>query len=197
MELDDLKTTWNNIGGTAGQQKMDVAQLVKDREVKYGATLRRIILPEILGSIVCVAAAVFIGVQWSGLETTLMQTTGILAITLLVLIPAISFWSTAGLRNRPNLSQPHADTLRHFALQKLQFFKLQKLSVLLSYLLLVAVIVLMSGMYGRNDIAENKYFWMLSITVGYVFLVFYARWVEKYYQKSIDGAEVLLREIGL
>lgn len=197
MELDDLKKTWSSTGRMVGQQTMDVAQLVKDRELKYGATLRRIILPEILGSIVCLAAAVFIGFQWNSLETTLMQTTGIVAIALLVLIPAISFWSTAGLRNRPNLSQPHADTLRHFAQQKLQFFKLQKLSVLLSYLLLVAVIVLMSGMYGRNDTAESKYFWMLSITVGYVFLVFYARWVEKYYQKSIDGGEVLLREIGL
>lgn len=197
MELDDLKRTWNSNSGMAGQQKLDVAQLVKHREVKYGAILRRIILPELLGSAVCVAAAVFIGVQWNSLDTTLMQATGIVAIALLVLIPAISFWSTAGLRNRPNLSQPHADTLRHFALQKLQFFKLQKLSVLLSYLLLVAVIVLMSGIYGRNDIAENKYFWMLSITVGYVFLVFYARWVDKYYRKSIDGAEVLLKEIGL
>lgn len=197
MELDDLKRTWNSNSGMAGQQEIDVAQLIKDREVKYGATLRRIILPEILGSVVCVAAAVFIGVQWSSLDTTLMQATGILAITLLVLIPAISFWSTAGLRNRPNLDQPHVDTLRRFALQKLQFFKLQKLSVLLSYLLLVAVIVVMSGLYGRNDIAENKYFWMLSITVGYIFLVFYARRVDKYYRKSIDGAEVLLREVGL
>ncbi|WP_132054759.1 hypothetical protein [Pseudocnuella soli] len=197
MELDDLKKTWSSTGRMVGQQTMDVAQLVKDRELKYGATLRRIILPEILGSIVCLAAAVFIGFQWISLETTLMQTTGIVAIALLVLIPAISFWSTAGLRNRPNLSQPHADTLRHFAQQKLQFFKLQKLSVLLSYLLLVAVIVLMSGLYGRNDIVENKYFWMLSMTVCYVFLVFYARWVDKYYRKSIDGAEVLLREIEL
>jgi uncharacterized membrane protein required for colicin V production len=73
---------------------------------------------------------------------------------------------------------------------------LQKLNVTLSYLLLISIIVLMSKLMGGKDLSDNKYFWLFSFTIGYIFLLFFSKWVEKNYRKTLQQAEELLKELA-
>jgi len=197
MELDDLKNTWNKANSQVQKQHtVNPEMLEKISDQKLRSKMKKIIIPEIGGSIVCLAAAAFIGLSFGKLDTVLLQGAGILSILLLLLLPIISFLSTWKLGKTGNVSKPYAETLKAFAMQKIRFIRLQKLNVALSYLLLVTIIVLLSKLVSGKDLSDNKYFWLFSFTIGYVFLLFYSKWVEKYYRKTLRQAEELLSELA-
>ena len=94
-----------------------------------------------------------------------------------------------------NVNKPYGETLKGFATQKLKFYKLQKINVTLSYLLLVTIIVLLSKFFNGKDLTDSKYFWTFSITIGYIFLLFFSTVVSKFYKSTVRQAEELLQEL--
>ncbi len=197
MELDNLKHTWKETKSPVQEQPtFNPETLEKMSGQNYRLKVKKIIMPEIAGSVVCLAAAVYIGLSFAKLETGILQASGVLSILLLLLLPIISTLSTWNLNKIGNVNKPYAETLKSFALQKIRFIKLQKLNVSLSYLLMVAIIVLLSRLLGEKDLSTNKYFWLFSFTIGYIFLLFYSRYVEKYYRRSLQQAEELLKELA-
>ena len=197
MELDDLKHTWNEAGSSVQKlQSVNPKLVEKMNNQNYRSKVKKITIPETVGSLVCLAAATFIACSFFKLDTVLLQGAGVLSVLLLLLLPIISTLSTWRLGQAGNVHKPYAETLKIFARQKLRFIRLQKLNVALCYLLLVSILVLLSKLMVGKDLSANKYFWLFSFTVGYVFLLFYSRWVEKYYGKSLQQAEQLLRDLG-
>ena len=196
MELNDLKQTWNNAGsGVPGTQTPDTALVENTRHQKYRSRLKRITIPETVGSIVCLAAALFIGLSFDKLDTTLFRGAGALSIALLAILPIISYLSTWRLSGPRSLSSPHAETLQSFAMQEIRFVKLQKLNVALSYLLMVTIIVLLPKLFNGTDVSDSKYFWIFSFTIGYIFLLFYSKWVQKHYRQVLRQAQELLLDL--
>ena len=198
MELDDFKNTWNETKmKILNGQMIEPETMVKRHTKKYGSKLKQITIPEAIGSLVCLAAAAYIGFHFHQLDTVVLQGAGVLSILLLLLLPTISTLSTWQLKPTYDVHRPYAQTLKAFAHHKVRFVKLQKLNVTLSYLLLISVIVLMSKLLGDKDLSDNTYFWLFSFTMGYVFLMFYSKWVEKYYRKTLQQAEELLKELAV
>jgi hypothetical protein len=140
-------------------------------------------------------AALFIGLHFYKLDTIFLQGTGILSILVLLTLSAISLLSLRQINIKVDMNKSYAETLKTFAVQKMQFHKFQKINVTLSYLLLVAVIILLSKFFSGKDITSNKYFWIFSFAFGYLFLLFYSNWVMKYYKKIASQAEELLHEL--
>lgn len=197
MELDDLKNTWKKTGSASFQQNIDPEVLEQLRVQRFRAKMQRIILPEIIGSVICIAAFVYIGYNFSLLDTLLLKCAGAAAMLLLLLLPGISLMSTRELNLITHPNMPYAATLDRFARGNIRFVKLQKLNVVLCYLLLVAVVILLSKIVGGKDLSGNKTLWLFSFTIGYIFLAFYAKWVTKHYRKTLDQAGALLQETSV
>lgn len=193
MELDDLKNAWSK---ASGQAKIDTTIIDQITKSKYKSHLKKIIYPEIIGILICILGAIYIGFHFDKLDTNLLKGTGIITIVLLVSIPLISLISLFQFNNIGDLTKPYSETLKDFATQKIRFYKLFKISSLLSYLLLVTVIILLSKLFGENDLTKSKYFWIFSFSFGYIFLLFYSKWVAKYYNNTLQQAEDLLNELG-
>lgn len=196
MELDDLKNTWQDITNQVSKQQhltpQKIDQMTKN---KYDSTLRKIAYPEIVGILICLAGAVYIMLNFGKLNTVYLQVTGIVSILLLLILSAISFVSIRRLNTAVDLDKPYAETLRDFATQKIKFHKLQKINITLSYLLLVTIIILFSKFFSGKDITDSKYFWTFSFSFGYIFLLFYSKWVSKYYRSTLRKSEDLLKEL--
>jgi hypothetical protein len=197
MELDDLKSIWNNPGNTASQQNLTTEIIEQMTKKKYQSTIKRITYPEIIGSLICLAAVVFIILNFYQLDTVFLQSTGVLSILLLLMLAAISFLSLRQLTFTGNFDRPYAATLQTFASRKMIFYKLQKANVLLCYLLLVTVIILFSKFFAGNDITGSKYFWIFSFTMGYIFLLFFSKYVTRLYKGTLQQTEDLLQELRL
>ena len=196
MELNDLKTTWDAVNKhIEKQQNLTPEMIVKITQTKYDSKLKKIAYPEISGIIICLLGACFIGLHFYKLDTTFLQAAGIVSILLLLILSAISLLSLRQINITVDMNKSYAETLKIFAVQKMQFLKFQKMNVTLSYLLLVAVIILLSKFFSGKDITNSKYFWIFSFSFGYLFLLFYSNRVLKYYNKIVSQAEELLQEL--
>ena len=142
---------------------------------------------------VCIVAAIYFGLHFDQLDTNLLKGMGILTFVLLALLPVISLISLLQFNNIDDLNKTYCETLKDFVTQKIRFYKLHKKDNTLSYLLLVTIILL-SKLFGENDISKSKFFWIFSISVGYIFLLFYSKWVTKPYENTVKQVEDLLNK---
>ncbi|HEY4151380.1 MAG TPA: hypothetical protein VGM41_20720 [Chitinophagaceae bacterium] len=162
---------------------------------KYYSRLNKIKYPEWIGSAICVLAAAYIGFNFGQLDNVFFQFTGILAILLLLIIPALGLMSLSQFNIIDDSNKPYTETLRQFAVQKVRFQKFQKINAFLSYLLLVTVIILLSKLFKGRDMSKNYYFWSLAFPIGYVYLLLLLKLVKKFYGKALRQAEELLKEL--
>ena len=195
MELDDLKNTWEDINNQTGKnEKLNTQMINQMIQTKYKARLSKIANSEIIGTIFSFIAAINIALNFNKLNTTFFQVLGVICLLLLVIQPIISLVILWQFNMIGDISKPYGETLKKFAIQKLRFFRFQQSSVVSSYILLGFLIILTPKLLGK-DINDNKYLWAVTITFGYIFLGFFAKWVLKSYTKSLQKAEELLKEL--
>ena len=196
MELDDLKSTWQNESNDATQNYLTTSIIDKMTKEKYHSKIKKITLPEIIGSIVCIIAAGIMVLNFKKLDTVVLQAVGVASIIILLVISGLSVLSLQRLNMKKNLNKPYAETLKIFATQKLAFYKLQKINIFLCYLLMVTIIILLPKLFGNKDITEYKYFWFSTFSTGYIFLFFLSKFVSKFYKKTLQQSEELLKVLN-
>lgn len=198
MELDDLKNDWVSATNQVNKQNTLSPKIITDMtKNKYYSKIKRIKYPELIGGFVCILGLLFIVVNFNKLDTLFLQSIGVLAILILMIMPILSFLSLTKLNSPEKLDRPYVEIIKQFAIQKLQFLKYQKINAFLSYLLLVTIIIILPKFFYGKDITFYKTFWTFAFSIGYIFLIFFSRWVKKFYSNSLRQAEELLDEIQL
>ena len=192
MELDDLKNDWESILNPNTLTTKAINQMTQK---KYASKIKKIKYPELIGGVICLLGIGCIGFNFNKLDTFFLQSTGVLMMLLLVVLPAISLISLHQFNTTEDLSKPYVETIKQFAIKKLRFQKYQQANALLCYLLLVAIIILMPKLSNGKDITYSKTFWIFAFSFGYLFLLFFSKWVKKFYNKSLNEAEQLLKEV--
>ena len=193
MELEELRNILNSAG--KGEQELTPKIIDQMTERKYYSKIKKIAYPEFIGIAVCLAAAIFIGLNFGKLDTNFLKATGVVSMITLLVLSIISYVSLQSFNDVKNVSKAYVDTLKAFAFHQLKFYKLQKLNVLLSYLLMVTIIILLPKFFYDKDVTENKYYWIFSFALSYIFLQFYSKWVMKYYRKTLNQTKELLKEL--
>jgi hypothetical protein len=197
MELDDFKNTWDEISNRVKEkQNLNLKMFDKMNKSKFNSSLKKILLPEILGSIICIGFAIFLVFNFDKLDTVSFKIAGGIAILLFIFLPVISLLSIQRLYKSADINKSYADTLKDFAVQKINFCKLQKLNFTLSYLLLAMIILISTRLFGKNEATYSTYFFIISFGFGYIVLLSFSGWVFKKYNKTIRQTEDLLNELA-
>jgi hypothetical protein len=195
MELDILKSDWEATTNQGIKANILTSKTIDQMTLKkYNSKIKKIKYPEFIGGIVCFIGLIFIGFNFNKLDTLFFQAIGILSILLLIILPLLSFLSLTQFSPAGNLDKPYIETIKQFANQKLRFQKFQKANAFLSYLLLVDILILLPKFFSGKDITFSKSFWTFAFSFGYIFLLFFSKWVKKYYSNSLMQAEELLKE---
>lgn len=197
MELDDLKNTWEQVNNNQVEKQQNLSSKMIDQitRTNYYSSLKKITYPEITGAIICFIGATFIGLNFRKLDTAFLQGVGIVSTLILLTLPVISLISLRQFNIIGDVTKPYVEILKKFAVQKIRFHKLQRVNITLSYLLLVTIIILLSKFFGGKDITGSKFFWTFSFSFGYIFLLFYSKWVLKHYNNTLRQTEELLKEL--
>lgn len=196
MELDDLKKDWQLAINQTNKQNFLTSKVIEQMtQKKIESKIKKIKYPELIGGIICILGVSFIWFNFNKLDTVFLQSIGVLTILLLMIMPMLSFLSLTQFNSTENLDKPYIEIIKQFANQKLRFLKYQKANAFLSYPLLVTIIILLPKFFYGKDITFSKSFWIFAFSFGYIFLLFFSKWVKKFYNNSLRQAEELLNEI--
>ena len=197
MEIDDLKNKWENIDiKITKQDKLTTKMIDQMTKNKYNINIKKIAYPELIGMIICSLSCIYIGFNFNKLNSIYLQSIGVIAILILIILSAISLLNIWQFNKIGNLNKTYAEILIEFTREKIRFYQIQKVNFTLSCLLLVATIILLPRFWGGKDITESKYFWTFSFSFGFIFLLFFSKLVFKYYKNSLNQAEDLLKELN-
>ncbi len=197
MELEDFKSTWREVTiQLMGKQNFNPKMFDKVSKKKFRSGLLKIVLPEILGSTVCIASVFFIVFNFYKLDQIAFKIAGALSILIFLVLPVLSIISIQQLHKGVDIEKPYSDVVKQFAIRKIKFCRLQKLNLSLSYLLLVSVILTSARIFGRNETTDSKYFFIFAFSFGYIFFLVFSKWVSRSYNKTIRQTENLLRDLS-
>jgi len=195
MELEEMKTLWEEMSIAVEKQKtITDSIIIKMTQTSFRNKMNRIWIPEILGSLVCLAEILYILINIQKLTPWYLLACGISAVVTLSLLILLSVKAIQKMRS-VNISKiNYKQSLLEYAAGKRQFVLVQKINFYLSAILLVVSLPVMGQLMGGKDLFKTPGFW---IWYAVLFLFFYplSRWLFKYYLKVTRDGEEILKEL--
>jgi steroid 5-alpha reductase family enzyme len=195
MELEEMQQAWAKLSQRVEKQDILTTQLLeKTTQQSYHSRLNRIKYSELVGTLVCYAAAAYVGVYLTRIEDFWMQVLAVFTIVVLLVLPIVSLASVRAVRSVNISVATYVETIQAFGRQKLRFQRLQKINVLLGLLLLFVSLPVMAAIQGK-DLSQIPYLWTVLVPVGVAVFLAFAYWVLRSYNKILSDMENLLTNI--
>lgn len=196
MELEEMKSIWEDMSQKVDQQKVLTNQLILDMtKERYENNIRRISVPETLSALICFAVVFYLISNFNLLDIWYLKLTGALTIVACVLLPILSLKSVNKMKAIDVSKSTYKESLVYYAKAKVSFMKLQKISFYTSFIVLIlAVISFGKIMKGINVFTmTEKLNWLVPSGIGVLFI--FSEWVLKKYKKTTDSANKILKEL--
>ncbi len=197
MELEEMRNTWQEMSKRIEKQEFLTNQVLeKMTNEGYNSKLKKIGIPEYIGTIICYIGAAYLIINFTKIEDTLIRVFALIAILLLFVLPIISLKSLRAM-NIINISnKSYLKTIEDFGKRKIEFKKLQKLNVSLGFFLMLVTIPVLSAIQGK-DIGQVPNFWTLVVPIFVTFFAVFAVWVLRYYSRVLKSLEKELTDFEI
>jgi hypothetical protein len=195
MELEQMKTRWEEMSIQLEKQKRLTDTLViKMMRNDYNSKINKILIPEIIGDLVCVAGLLYLLVNFEKLDTWYLLACGIISAVILLVLPWLSFDSIRKLKSVNITENNCKQTLEQYSRRKIRFVFVQKMSFYLGAIFLVTFLPTMGRLMGKTDPFMATRLWMLYALIFPFFLIF-SRWVFRSYMRATRAAETILKDL--
>lgn len=194
MELEEMKSLWEELSHKVEQQeKIQKKVLMQLTQNNYRKRLNAIRIPQMLGSIICLAYAAYFILNFSKLTVLINQIFAAFDILFLVTLPIASLLAIRNLNKLDIIQAPTALVMEKFLKRKIQFLNVQKFGLIFSGIFLISALPPLAEMAGKTDIIQQTYFWLTYVPAGLLFIFFFGRWGIKKYQKVIKDSEEMIQ----
>jgi hypothetical protein len=195
MELEEMKTLWAAMSADIEKQKkITDTIIIKMTKRDYSNKINKILIPEIAGSLICLAEALYIIINFQKLNTGYLLFCGIAAALILCLLPLLSIRAIYTMRSVNISDNNYKEALVKYAKGKTQFVLAQKISFYLGAALLLVILPVMGKLMAGKDFFTATRLWLWYAT-GFPFFYFFSRWIFKKYIKTAKDAENMLKEL--
>lgn len=196
MELEEMKILWEEMSQDLEQQKNLTDKIIIDMtNERFKNKMRSISGPETMGAIVCFGMALFLAINFMKLDTWYLILCGAFTLGFLTLLPFFSLRSIYKMRHINLADENVKQTLLNFSKAKSQFLLIQKLGVILSFVLVITSLPVASKILNGTDIFTKPEVLSWFIPAGFIFLFFFGRWGYNCYVNITNSAENLLKEL--
>lgn len=196
MELEEMRNAWQEMSKRVEKQEFLTNQFLEKMTTEgYNSKLNKIGIPEYIGTVICYIGAVYLIINFTKIEDTLIGIFALIAILLLFILPIISLKSLRIMKNVNIPSKTYLETIEDFGKRKIRFQKLQKLNVSLGLFLMLVAIPILSAIQGK-DIGQIPNFWTLILPISIAFFTVFAIWVLRSYNRMLNEMEKMLSDIN-
>ena len=196
MELEDLRNEWQEMSIEIEKQKILTDKLIIDMtQKKYNNKLKSISIPETIGTVICFAAAIYIFMNFSKLDTWSMQLSGSFTALFCIVLPILSLKSIFGMQKINMSKSNYKQSLESFAKNKKQFVLVQKVSFYLNFILVIVSLPVAGKLMSGKDLFLESKVCLWYVSFGFLFLYLFSKWVFKRHKKATESAEELLNDL--
>ncbi|MDB5087783.1 MAG: hypothetical protein JWR09_1777 [Mucilaginibacter sp.] len=196
MELEEMKTIWGEMSAEIEKQKkLTDSLIIKMTQVNYRSKISKIIVPETIGSLGCMATALFIFINFQQLGNWYLQVCGGASAVVSLLLAVLSLRAVNKLSSINISNNNFKQSLSDYSKGKIQFVFVQKLSFYLGAVLMLTILPVMCKLIDGVDLFKITRLWM-GYAVAFPFFYWFTTWVFKRYKKIIQGAENILKELA-
>jgi hypothetical protein len=196
MELEEMKAIWGEMSvEIENQKKLTDSLIIKMTQVNYRSKIGKVTVPETIGSLVCVATALFIFINFQQLGTWYLQVCGVVSAVISLLLAVLSLRAANTLSSINILNNNFKQSLSDYSKGKIQFVFVKKLSFYLGAVLMLTILPVMCKLIDGVDLFKVTRLW-LWYAVAFPFFRWFTTWVFKSYKKTIQGAENILKELA-
>lgn len=196
MELEEMKSLWEDMSQKVDQQKILTDQLILDMtKERFDTKMRSISIPESIAALICFAAVIYIISNFNSLDIWYLQLTGIFAIIACLVLPVLSLKSIQKMKSVHISKSTFKETVAAYAKGKAKFMQIQKTSFYASFLVLIALVIVFGKIMKGIDVftMTEKLNWLVPSGIGVLFI--FSQWVLKKYKKATDSANNILKEL--
>lgn len=195
MEFEELKSQWSEMSANVdNQKKLTDKKISTMTEMSYRDKIRTIKIWEVTGAILCCVALIFIVNGMNKLEPWYLMICGIVSVMMLILMPALSLSTLFKISSANIATNDYRQVLLDYNTRKINFINVQKLSICLGALLFVTILPVMGKLVSGKDLFKSATIWYIY-SVGFPFLYYFATWVFKKYNSSLNKAEEILHDL--
>ncbi len=199
MELEEMQTVWSELSGQLEKQKkLTDKMIIMMTQEKYRSQLNRIAYPEMIGTVICYGAGLFILININRLDNWYTMLSGITTLIVLFVLPVLSLRSINKMRKVNIAANNYKETLLEYAKSKKQFKNGMKWGYYLGFVLMFTIMPVTTKLINNKDFFEGtKSVWpfFISIPLAIVFFIVFSKWVFKNYSKSMNSAESLIKDL--
>lgn len=196
MELEEMKSQWEDMSHKVDQQKILTDQLSIDlTKERFDTKMRAISVPESITALMCFAAVLYIISNFNSLDVWYLQLSGVFAIIACLVLPVLSLKSIQKMKSVHISKSTFKETVEAYAKGKSKFIQIQKISFYTSFLVLVALVVVFGKIMKGIDVftMTEKLNWIVPSGIGVLFI--FSQWVLKKYKKATESANTILQEL--
>lgn len=196
MELEEIKSLWEEVSKKVDQQKVLTDQLVMDMtKERFDTKMRAISVPESISALICFAAIIYIVSNFSSLDVWYLQLTGVIAMIACLLLPVVSLKSIQRMKSIDISKSTYKEAVKAYAKGKSRFMRIQKISFYASFIVLIALVVVFGKIMKGIDVftMTEKLNWLVPSGIGVLYI--FSHWVRKKYKKATDSANSILKEL--
>ena len=196
MELEEMKSLWEDMSLKVDQQKVLTDQLIMDMtKERFDTKMRYISIPESISALICFATIIFIISNFNSLEVWYLQLSGVFAIISCLLLPVLSLKSIQKMKSVHISKSTYKETVEAYAKGKSKFMQIQKISFYISFIVLIALVIVFGKIIKGIDVftMTGKLSWLVPSGIGVLFI--FSQWVLKKYKKATDSANTILKEL--
>jgi hypothetical protein len=196
MELDELKIMWTEMSENIDKQKHLTDKLIINMtQLQYKNGLQKISTPELAGTVICFAFAGLILINFGKYDSFYLKACGIVSAIILIVLPVFSLRAIFKLSNLNITTGNPRQILTGYAKGKRRLLFIQKLSLILTFLLMIVCLPVMLIIMGgkTTHVKPEVWLWFIPFSLATLFLL--GKWVYSYYSKTVNKVEDLLRDL--
>lgn len=196
MELEEMKSLWEDMSQKVDQQKILTDKLITDMtKERYDNKIRAISIPESISALICFAAIIYTLSNFSSLDVWYLKLSGVFAIITCFILPLLSLKSIQKMKSVDVSKSTYKESIKAYAKGKSKFMQIQKLSFYLSFLVLIALVIVFGKIAKGIDVftMTEKLNWLVPSGIGVLYI--FTQWVLKKYNKGINSANEILKEL--
>ena len=198
MELEEMKSLWEDMSQKVDQQKILTDKLIIDMtQERYINRFNKILMYESIGAVVCFASAIFLIVNLGKLDTWYLLTCGIITLIFLLILPIVVLRSIGKIKHLNIAKDNYKETITRFYKSKKELLFTQRLGIYLSFIFALVILPVTSKILSNKDlfVSEHSTKLWIYIPILFIFLFFFSRWGYKSYKSITNSAENVLKEL--